>query len=232
MPHHATPTPPLRIRELPRSAQPHYRLATVGPEALSDAELLAILLNAESLAWCDALLTRFGGWVGLRRATLTELQQAHGIGPEKAHRIQAACELHRRMTTAGYGERPQIKSPADAALLLQAEIGHCDQEHLVTVILDTKNFVLKLHHVYIGNVNTAIIRVGEVFKEALRRNAAAIILAHNHPTGQIDPSPEDILLTRQVAEAGKLLDLELLDHLIVSPAKFCSLRERGFGFNT
>jgi DNA repair protein RadC len=127
--------------------------------------------------------------------------------------------------------REQIKSPADAAALLMAEMQGLDQEHLRAVLLDTKNRVLTITTVYVGSVNSAMIRVGEVFKEAIRLNAVAMILTHNHPSGDCSPSPEDILVTRQIVEAGKLLDCDVLDHLIIGGGRYCSMRERGLGFS-
>jgi DNA repair protein RadC len=222
----------LRIREYPAHAQPRARLTHLGAEALSDAELLALLIGAERLEDCWAILASVGGWLGLGRASVIELCRLPGIGPDRAARLKAACELHRRLVYLDLGQRLQIRSPTDAVPILRAEIGACDQEHLVTLILDTKNRLVKLHTVYIGSVNSAMIRVGEVFKEAIRLNAAAILIAHNHPSLDCTPSPEDILVTRQIVEAGRLLDLEVLDHLIVSSASHVSLRERGLGFTS
>jgi DNA repair protein RadC len=220
----------LRIREYPEHAQPRARLVHLGAEALSDAELLAVLVGAERLEDCWTMLGTVGGWLCLQRATVAELCRLPGIGPDRAARLKVACELHRRLTYLDLGQRLQIRSPADAVKLLQAEIGHADQEHLVTLILNTKNRLLKLHTVYVGSVNAAAIRVGEVFREAIRLNAAAILVGHNHPSHDCSPSSEDILVTRQIVEAGKLLDITTLDHLIVSATSYMSLRERGLGF--
>lgn len=128
--------------------------------------------------------------------------------------------------------RDQVKSPADAAAFLMARMGLLDQEELWTVLLNTKNYVIKIHRVYQGSLNSSMVRIGEVFREALKLNAAALIVAHNHPSGAVDASPEDILVTRQIVEAGKLLDCEVLDHLILSKGRWSSLREKGLGFNT
>jgi DNA repair protein RadC len=127
-------------------------------------------------------------------------------------------------------ERTQVRSPADVAGLLMVEMSHLDQEHLRTVLLDTKNRVQHIQTVYIGSLNSAQIRVGEVYKAAVRWNSAAIIVAHNHPSGDPSPSPEDIMVTRQIVEAGKLLDVECLDHLVIGQGKYVSMRERGLGF--
>ena len=172
-----------RIRELPTSERPVYRLHQAGPQALSDAELLAILIQATTLEYAQGLLCQFGGWRGLLQASATELQQALGIGPHRAAQIRAALEVGRRLVLASTGERFRIRSPADAASVLMVEMGHLDQEHLRTVLLSTKNEVQAIHTVYVGSLNTAVIRTGEVFKEAIRRNSAALIVAHNHPSG-------------------------------------------------
>ena len=126
--------------------------------------------------------------------------------------------------------REQVTSPADIAGLLMVEMGHLTQEQLRVVCLNTKNYIQKIHVVYQGSVNESPIRVGEIFREPLRLNSAAIILAHNHPSGQPEPSPEDLLVTRQIVEAGKLLDCEVLDHLIIGQGRWVSLRERRLGF--
>ncbi|MDW8405351.1 RadC family protein, partial [Chloroflexus sp.] len=131
---------------------------------------------------------------------------------------------------SGIDERFPIRSPADVAALLMVEMSHLDQEHLRTVLLDTKNRVQQISTIYIGSLNSATIRIGEVFKDAVRRNSAAIIVVHNHPSGEATPSPEDIQVTRQLVAAGRLLDIEVLDHLIIGRGHYVSLRERGLGF--
>lgn len=221
-----------RIRELPPTEQPIYRLTNAGPAALSDAELLAVLTNLGDLSVAQRLLDHFGGLAGLARADAREIRRvATGIGRSRAAQIGAAFELARRIFAHGES-RLQIRSPGDANNVLRAAIGDELQEHLVVLCLDTKSRILKLHTVYIGSVNTAMVRVGEVYREAIRLNATAIILSHNHPSQDPTPSPEDILLTRQIAEAGKLLDIELLDHLVVCRSRYVSLRERGLGFTS
>ena len=215
-----------RIRELLPSERPVYRLHQVGPAALSDAELLAILIQATSLAAAQELLTHFGGWSGLLQASAVELQRELGIGPHRAAQIRAALEVGRRLLISSPDERQRIRSPADAASLLMVEMGHLDQEQFRTVLLDTKHHVQAMHTVYVGSLNTALIRVGEVFKEAIRRNSAAMLLAHNHPSGDPHPSTEDLLVTRQIVDAGKLLDIDVLDHLVICRGRFVSLREQ------
>lgn len=220
----------IRIRELPASDQPAYRLRAVGPAALSDTELLAALIKPDALDTAATLLSTLG-WRGMMRASLADLDGFPGIGPSRAVQVHAALEIARRvLLETAADERHQIRSPADVARLLMLEMGALDQEHFRVVCLDTKNRVQRISTVYIGNLNTAAIRVCEVFKEAVRLNSAAIVACHNHPSGQCDPSPEDILVTRQIVEAGKLLDIETLDHLIIGGGRWVSLRERGLGF--
>jgi DNA repair protein RadC len=158
------------------------------------------------LDYAQQLLARFDGWRGLLQTNTTELQRELGIGPHRAAHIRAALEVGRRLVLASVGERFHIRSPTDAASVLMAEMGYLDQEQLRRVLLTTKNEVQPIPTVYIGSLNSAVIRVGEVFKEAVRRNSAALIVAHNHPSSDIEPSAEDILVTRQIIDAGKLLD--------------------------
>jgi DNA repair protein RadC len=225
----------LRLKELPAGDQPRERLAALGAGALSDAELLAILLRvgvrgASVLHLAQNLLVEYGGWPGLLNADYLDLCRRHGLGAAKAATLKAALEVGRRMLIAGQDERFQVRSPADAATLLMVEMGHLDQEHLRTVLLDTKNKVQQIATIYIGSLNSAVIRVGEVFKGAIRHNSAALIVAHNHPSGDPTPSPEDVLITRQIVEAGKLLDVDVLDHLVIGRGRYVSMRERGLGF--
>lgn len=225
----------LRIRELPSHEKPRERLRDQGPAALSDAELLAILLRvgvegANVVQLSQQLLAELGGWAGLQRTDFAEIAKRRGMGDAKTAQLKAALEIGRRLLLATREERFQIRSPNDVAQLLMVEMSHLDQEHLRVVNLDTKNRVQKITTVYIGSVNSSAVRVGELFKDAIRLNSAAMIVVHNHPSGQPDPSPEDILVTRQIADAGKLLDVEVLDHLIIGNGRFVSLRERGVGF--
>lgn len=219
----------MRICELPIVEQPASRLADVGPNALSDAELLALVSGQQDLAICERSLREYQGWVGLLRADIRSVATSIGT-PRKAANLKAALEIGRRLMIAGYEGRFQVKSPSDVATLFMVEMMALDQEELWVASLDTKNRVVKISKVYRGSVNSAQIRICEVFKDAVRLNAAAVVVAHNHPSSDCTPSPEDILVTRQLVEAGKLLDIETLDHLILGGHKFVSLREKGLGF--
>jgi len=223
------------IKDLPTTERPRERLEHYGAEALSTAELLAIILRSgvggqNVLELANSLLAQYGGLVGLARAGFGELCETKGIGPAKVTQIKAALELGRRLLVATPEARPQVRSPADAANLLLGEMGLLEQEHLRTLLLDTKNHVLGIHTIYIGSINTSLIRVGEVFREAIKANCAAIIVAHNHPSGDPTPSPEDVAVTRQFVAAGKLLDIQVLDHLVIGHQRYVSLKERGLGF--
>lgn len=218
-----------RIRELPLHERPASRISDHGPDALSDAELLALVSGQHDLDICAQCLGNYHGWIGLLRADIRAVAASIGTS-RKAASLKAALEIGRRLAIASYDDRFQVRSPADVAKLLMAEMMPLDQEELWVACLDTKNRLVKLAKVYRGSVNSAQIRVGEVFKEALRLKAASVISAHNHPSGEPTPSPEDILVTRQIVEAGKLLDVEVLDHLILAGSRYASLREQGMGF--
>jgi len=225
----------LLIRDLPQDERPRERLEHYGAQALSNTELLAILLRTgvqgESvLHLASRLLAKYNGLLGLARANFSELCAERGLGPAKATQLMAALELGRRLMIASPDERPVVRSPADAANLLMMEMAPLQQEHLRLLLLDTKNRVLSSPTVYIGSLNMSVLRVGEVFREAIRGNCAAVIVAHNHPSGDPTPSPEDVAVTERIVSAGKLLDVEVLDHLIIGQQRYVSLKERGLGF--
>ncbi len=224
-----------RITDLHETERPRERLAAQGAQALSNAELLAILLRVgvqgeNAVQMGQRLLQDMGGLPGLHRATFDEVCQQKGIGPAKAAQIKAAIELGRRLAASQPQERPQITSPADAAALVQYEMSALEQEELRVFLLDTRNRVLDIRTVYRGSLNSSQVRVGELFRDAIRKNAAAIIVAHNHPSGDPTPSPDDVAVTRAIVEAGKLLDISVLDHLVIGQGRFVSLKERGLGF--
>jgi DNA repair protein RadC len=176
------------------------------------------------------LLQTFGGLSGLQRVSFEELVNQHGMGEAKAAQIKAAIEIGRRLSLETPQERPTINSPADAAALIQYEMSALEQEHLRVLLLDTRNHVLDIVEVYKGSVNSSQVRVGELFKAAVRRNAPAIIIAHNHPSGDPTPSPDDVAVTRAIVQAGKLIQVDVLDHLVIGQGRYVSLKERGLGF--
>lgn len=228
--------PSYRITDLQEAERPRERLASLGAQALSNAELIAILLRVgvpgeNAVQVGHRLLQTFHGIQGLHRAPLVELCKQHGIGEAKAAQIKAAIELGRRLNVEAPEERPAINSPADAAALVQYEMSALEQEHLRVLLLDRRNRVLEVTEIYRGSVSSSQVRVGEVFKEAVRKNASAIIVVHNHPSGDPTPSPDDVAVTRAILQAGKLLDIDVLDHLVIGMGRWVSLKERGLGFS-
>lgn len=225
------------VKEMPPEERPRERMARAGAQALSSAELLAIILRLgvggeNVLSMAQRILANFGGLGGLARADFSQLTAERGLGPAKASQILAALELGRRLMAESPEERWQIRAPSDAAHILMPVIGHQEQEHFVVLYLDTRNRVTDRETLYKGSLNTSLVRTAEVFRGAVRRNCAAVIVAHNHPSGDPNPSPEDVALTRRLVDAGKLLEIPVLDHVIIGENRHVSLRERALGFDT
>jgi len=229
-------TPPTyTIHQLPEGTRPRERMARLGPRALSDAELIAIILRSGAqginvIDMATAMMRHYRTLATLARADFTDLQQHHGIGEAKAAQILAAIELGRRVMRASAEERLKADSPEIVVRLLMSELAYAEQEYVKVVLIDTRNTILATPTVYKGTLNNTSIRVGEIFKEAVRHNAAGIIVAHNHPSGDPTPSPEDVVLTQRIVEAGKLLNIEVFDHLILGHNRWVSLKERRLGF--
>ncbi len=224
------------IRDMAVHERPRERLMTAGSQAVSNSELLAIVLRTGSgkenvLRLAERLLVSFRDLSGLARASLAELQEVKGIGPAKAVEIKAALELGRRLMTLTPADRPKVTSPGDGANLLMGEMSLLEQEQLRVILLDTRNTVLRIVTVYQGSLNSAPVRIAELFKPAIKENAAALIMAHNHPSGDPAPSKEDVHVTREVVRAGNLLGIQVLDHLVIGRGRFTSLKEKGLGFN-
>ncbi len=221
------------MADLPERERPASRVLRDGPAACNTMELLAALVGgpkAEAVA--RTLLGRYPSVGALAHAPVAELAGlACGLGEKSAIRLKAALELGRRALTPLPDTRLQIKTPADAAQLLMAEMGGLEQEEVRTLLLDTRNRVIGAPMLYRGSLNTCSMRMGEVFREAIRQNAAAVILAHNHPSGDPSPSAEDVRVTKSLSQAGKLLDIDVLDHLVISQTRYVSLKERGLGFD-
>ncbi|MEK7808848.1 MAG: DNA repair protein RadC [Chloroflexota bacterium] len=229
------PTFTPRISDMADEDKPRERLAHAGAEALNNAELLAIILRVgiageNVIRLSEKLLAQNDGLIGLLKMSYADLCKVKGIGPAKAAQLKSAVELGRRLAAATPNERPLITSPADAANLFMYEMRALDQEEVRIALLDVRNRLIGTHTVYRGSLNTSMIRVGEIFREAIKQNAASVIVVHNHPSGDPSPSPDDVAVTRMMCEAGKLLDVSVHDHIIIGQNRFISLKERGLGF--
>ena len=219
-----------KLKTLPLRDQPAYRVAS-NANGCNLAELLAAVVGgAQQIEVAEGLLSRFGGDIQrMYKANVAEIAQVHGIGQQTAVRIKAALALGVRLHEPT-GERPVINSPGDAAAMVQYEMSLLEQEYLKVILVDTRNRVLDIVEVYHGSVNSSQVRVAEVFRPASQRIAPAIIVAHNHPSGDPTPSPDDVAVTRAIVTAGKLLDIDVLDHLVIGGSRWVSLKERGLGF--
>jgi DNA repair protein RadC len=220
----------LAIKELAPDERPREKLLLRGAASLSNGELIAILLNTglpgePVTAVAQRLLIDHGGLMGLMKLDVAELATIRGVGAAKAAKLKAALELANRLAALSPDQRPQIGSPDDVVGLLGIEMAALDQEQLRVVLLDTKHRVLASPIVYQGSVNQAQVRVAEVFRDAVRRNAAAVVVVHNHPSGDPTPSSADVALTAELVRAGALLDVEVLDHLIIGHGRHTSLRQ-------
>lgn len=224
--------PDPRLARLPATEQPLRRVAD-RPSACNRVELLAALIGGPNqIETAEGLLSAFGSLRAITAANLDELVAVQGIGQRTAIRVRAALELGLRLVGETADERPAIHSPADAAALVLTEMSALEQECLRVILLDTRHRVIDVVGIYQGSLNSAQVRVGEIFRPAIRRNAAALIAVHNHPSADLSPSPDDVAVTRAIVQAGQLLDIMALDHLIVAGGRFVSLKERGLGFST
>jgi DNA repair protein RadC len=224
------------IREIPPAERPRERLALRGASGLTSAELIALLWGSgaagrSAIGLAEEALARHEGLTGLARATDIELEEIPGVGRAKAAQLTAAFELGRRLLADWPAARWTVRSPRDVADRLVLQMGRLEREELRVVLLNTKNVVLRVATVYQGNVASSLVRVGELYRDAVRLNATGVILVHNHPSGDPTPSPDDLHLTAEALAAGRLLDIQLLDHLIVGHDAFVSLRDRGVSFD-
>ena len=219
-----------RISELPPEERPSYKIEKY-PEAMTNREILALLVGGENqIKIADQLMASCNG--NLRKLGQDSLlEDIDGIGKATSNRIRAAVRLGQRLVNHQTGaDRVVIHSPEDAADLVQYEMSALDQEELRVILLNTRNHVINVVTIYRGSLNSAQVRVGEIFRPAIKHNAAAIIVVHNHVSGDFSPSPDDIAITKAILEAGKLLDIQALDHLIIGANGFVSLNRRGLGF--
>jgi DNA repair protein RadC len=225
-----------RLRELPAAERPRERLAMRGPAGLTSSELIAIVWGSgaagrSATELADEALARHDGLTGLARASDLELERIPGVGPVRAGQLTAAFELGRRLLADWPAARWTLRSPRDVADRLVLQMGRLEREELRVVLLNTKNVVLRIATVYQGNVSSSLVRVGELYRDAVRLNATGVVLVHNHPSGDPTPSPEDLHLTAEALAAGRLLDIQLLDHLVIGHDAWVSLRDRGIAFD-
>jgi len=225
-----------RISDLQESERPRERLRSEGADKLGNAELLAILLRVgvpgeSAVQVGERLLHAFGGLAGIHRAPFEELVAQHGIGEAKAAQIKAAIELGRRLQESPAEEHDTINNPAQAADLVKYDMQALEYEQLQVILLDTRNQVIDKVEIYRGSVNTAQVRAADVFKPAVRKNATALIVVHNHPSGDPTPSPDDVAMTRELVKAGDMIDVKVLDHIIIGRGRHVSMKERGLGFS-
>lgn len=222
----------LTVLDLPVSERPRERLTRLGAEALSEQELLACVLGrgiaGESvLVGARRLLAAFGSLRGIAEASVEQLAGVHGIGQAKAVQLKAAAEIARRIAAAPNGHRPRIDSPEAADAVLRPHLVDKRREHFVALLLDNRHRLIRLSPVAIGSLSATLVHPREVFREAMVAHAAAIIVAHNHPSGDPEPSAHDLELTARLREAGEVVGIEVLDHLIVGREGVVSLKARG-----
>ena len=222
----------LTVRALPPMERPRERLTHLGPEALSLQELLACVLGrgvaGESvLLSARRLLAAFPTLQALAEASVEQLSGLHGIGPAKAAQLKAACELARRLTLSPNGQHPVIDSTDAAAAVVRPHLLDKRKEHLVALLLDNRHQLIRMSPIAVGSLSATLVHPRELFREAIAACAAAVIVAHNHPSGDPEPSAHDLQLTQRLAEAGALIGIEVLDHLIIARGGTVSLRAAG-----
>jgi len=221
------------IHDLPISERPRERLQKFGVEALSAQEILALILGrgiaGESvMVTVQRLLSRFGNLKGIASASVEELSQVKGVGVAKASQIKAAFELANRLE--GYpevGKKPVVKTPDEVVSLVRGRLKGKKKEHFLALLLDTRNQLIKVSEISVGSLDTSIVHPREVFKEAISASAAAVIFAHNHPSGDPEASEDDIKLTKRLAEAGEIVGIDVLDHIIITDKEYLSLKGKG-----
>ena len=217
------------VRDLPPAERPRERLIRLGAEALSAQEILALILGrgvkGESvMVTAQKLLSKFGSLQGIADSSVEELSQVNGIGPAKAAQLKAAFDLGRRIEAAPREGKSAVTSPEDVVKAVAGDLKGKKKEHFLALLLDTRNRLIRTATVSMGSLDSSVVHPREVFKEAIKASAASVIFVHNHPSGDPEPSHDDIELTRRLVEAGKLLGIVVLDHVIVGDGAYLSLK--------
>ncbi|HWP97185.1 MAG TPA: DNA repair protein RadC [Syntrophomonadaceae bacterium] len=216
---------------MPENMRPREKMMALGEGHLNDAEILAVVLGQgtrkmNALELAQTLLVVHGGLRNIQDASLEELAKQRGIGPAKAASIKAAVELGKRIALDMREKKP-IKSPEDVQNIVREQMRYLDREHFRVLYLDRKGGLICMEDVSIGGLHSSLVHPREVFKTAVKRSAASLILVHNHPSGDPAPSQEDIEVTQRLAEAGHLMGIEVLDHVIIGEKDYTSLKSRG-----
>ncbi len=225
----------LRIKDLPSAERPYEKLERYGSEMLSNAELMAIIIKTGTKTETSVEVARRvlkecaedNGLAFLHDISLEELKRIKGIGRVKAVQLKAVIQLAKRIAASGYQDKMCISSPADVSKFLMEDMRYLKQEHFKIIMLNVKNHVLKHVDITIGTLNASIVHPRDVFSEPIRVKCASVILVHNHPSGDPAPSHEDIEVTKRIVEAGKILGIDVLDHIIIGDGKYVSLKEKG-----
>lgn len=222
----------VKLKDVPKAERPRERLLQYGATHLSNKELIALLLGSGTrtesvLDLANRVLMHFEGLKLLKDATIEELTAIKGIGPARGVIMLAALELGERLNKYKPSERYVVRSPEDGADYVMEEMRTLDQEHFIALFLNTKNQIIHSQTIFIGTLNSSVVHPREIFREAVRRSSASIIVAHNHPSGDPTPSPEDINVTKRLVKAGKIMGIEVLDHLVIGDGRFVSLKEKG-----
>ncbi|CAM2841562.1 DNA repair protein RadC [Hathewaya histolytica] len=222
----------ITLKELPQNERPRERLLRYGPEALTNSELIAIILRTGSkdenvLSLSARIIKERGGLNGLLTSTKEDFTDLKGIGSAKASQLIAIAELSKRFRSYRSGENYKICSPRDAAEYVMEEMRYLKQEILKVIMLNTKNKVIYEKNVFLGSVNSSIVHPREIYKEAIIKNSTSIVIFHNHPSGDPTPSREDLNVTNRIQDSGRILGVDLLDHIIIGNGTYISLKEKG-----